>query len=62
MSEQGSLQGEGTHRGNLFIHTAEQYLPSQKGRARLGEISSPIILNKMCQPVFVDNFACGGHA
>ena len=27
MREQGSLKGEGTHRGNLFVHNSEQNLP-----------------------------------
>ena len=28
MREQGSLKGEGTHRGNLFVHNSEQNLPT----------------------------------
>ena len=62
MREQGSLKGEGTHRGNLFVHNSEQNLPGRYGcfcirrfkgvlygRARIGEICSSIILVKICQ-------------
>ena len=49
MREQGSLKGEGMHRGNLFVDNSEQNLEGPVGRARIGEICSSIILVKICQ-------------